>query len=172
VETCFRMHGSYLDRLMNAAEYVETFARTLLIAAGLVALGICLGYPAAGWIGGKFAAVLSCLPTERFVRPEPAFGIPATLAIAGDFTGAMESYERLMVDHPAEKQIYFRMLEIALGPLHATDYAEDVLRRGLENLPDEKVRGSLVRHYEALRHGESVAYLHLPADHSMTPRVL
>lgn len=150
--------------MIAAVEIVEAFARLLLLMAGLIALGIFLGYPAAHWVGRKFAEVLSCLPAERFLRPQPALGIPASMAIHGDFVGAMESYEGLLLDHPAEKQIYFRMLEIALGPLHAVDYGEAILRRGLGNLPDEKVRASLIRHYEALCHGESVALLHLPED--------
>lgn len=149
---------------MSAAEIVESFARILLLMAGLITLGICLGYPAAHWVGRKFAEVLSCLPTERFLRPQPALGIPASMAIHGDLAGAMESYELLLLDHPAEKQIYFRMVEIALGPLHAPEYGERILLRGLENLSDEKVRASLIRHYEALSHGESVALLHLPED--------
>ncbi len=138
----------------GTADFLLAFATLLLIAAGCVAAGIVTGYPAAHWFGQKLADLLSCLPTEKFVKSPPAYGIPASKAIRGDLDGAMESYELLLLDHPHDKQIYIRMLEIAFGPLHAPEYGENILQRGLENLPLESERAAIVSLSQALLSGE------------------
>ncbi|MES2661450.1 MAG: hypothetical protein V4689_22720 [Verrucomicrobiota bacterium] len=147
----------------NTAQFLLAFVKILLMVAGCVVIGICTGYPAAQWIGRKFAELLSCLPTEKFAKPQPAMGIPASKAIRGDLDGAMESYEQLLLDHPQEKQIYLRMLEIAFGPLHAPDYGEDILQRGLQNLTCASERAAILSLSQALISGDFRPFKYL--DH-------
>ncbi len=140
--------------MSGTAEFLEAFVKILLMVAGCVVVGIAAGYPAAHWIGRKFAEILSCLPMEKFAKPQPALGIPATKAIRGDLEGAVESYEELLLEHPQEREIYFRLLEIALGPMHSPEYGDDVLQRGLLNLTGESERLALLHFSQELRNDE------------------
>lgn len=140
---------------------LEAFPVVCLMVAIACAIGIATGYPAAHWIGQKFAEVLSCLPTEKFLKAPPALGIPATRAIRGDLEGAVEGYEDLLLEHPHEKEIYFRLLEIALGPMHASEYGDDVLQRGLMNLQGGSERLALLRFSQELKNGEFRPFKHL-----------
>ena len=146
---------------METAEFLLAFVKILLMVAGCVFIGICIGYPAAQWIGRKFAELLSCLPTEKFAKAPPAYGIPASKAIRGDLFGAMESYEQLLLDHPQDKQIYLRMLEIAFGPLHAPEYGENILQRGLKNLTRETERAVILSLTQELQSGQFMPFKYL-----------
>jgi hypothetical protein len=138
-----------------------------LMVAIVCTIAMLAGYPAAHWIGGRLADFLSFLPKEKFQKPQPALGIPATKAVRGDLHGAVEAYEELLVDHPHEQEIYCRLLEIVMGPLHLDEYAEDVLRRGLANLklPSEKV--VLINLSESIRSGSYHPFRHF--DPRQTP---
>ncbi|MEO5915309.1 MAG: hypothetical protein ABIS50_13835 [Luteolibacter sp.] len=149
---------------MDSVSFIQAFLVVLMMVTGCVVIGIATGYPAAHWIGRKFAELLSCLPTEKFAKAQPAYGIPASKAIRGDLEGAMESYEQLLLDHPQEKQIYLRMLEIAFGPLHAPEYGEDILQRGLKNLTGEADRAALYHLSLAIQNGEFTPFKYL--DHA------
>ena len=148
---------------MDPVSFIEAFARICIIVGILCTVGILVGYPAAHWIGGKMAAFLSCLPTEKFTKAPPALGIPASKAVRGDLTGAIEDYEKLLIDHPAEKEIYFRLLEITLGPMHMEQYGEEILQRGLQNLTCESERAALQKYSEAIRCGDYTPLRHF--DH-------
>ena len=147
----------------GTAEFLLAFVKILLMVAGCVVAGICAGYPAAQWIGRKFAEILSCLPTPKFSKAPPAYGIPASKAIRGDLAGAMACYEQLLLDHPQDKQIYLRMLEITFGPLHAPEYGENVLQRGLQNLTSESEQAAILSLSQALKSGDFTPFKYL--DH-------
>lgn len=143
--------------------FIEEVPRVCFLVAMTCAIGIIVGYPAAHWIGAKVGEILSCLPTDRFAKAPPALGIPASKAVRGDFDGAIEDYEKLLIDHPGEKEIYFRLLEITLGPMHMEQYGGDVLRRGLEKLTCETERTALLKYAEAIRRGDYTPLRHF--DH-------
>ena len=138
---------------MDAAEFLIAVAIIFLTVAGCVLFGIIAGYPTAHWISQKMAEILSCLPMEKFTKPQPALGIPATKVKRGDLQGAVESYEELLVDHPHEKEIYFRLLEIARGPMRSSEYAEEILQRGLLNLTRDSERRALLHFSQDLEDG-------------------
>ena len=145
---------------MDPVSFIETFARICMTVGIICTIAILAGYPAAHWIGGQLAALLSCLPTEKFTKAPPALGIPASKAVRGDLAGAIEDYEKLLIVHPAEKEIYFRLVEITLGPLHEEAYGEDVLQRGVKNLKCESERIALLKFAEAIRHGDFTPMRH------------
>jgi hypothetical protein len=144
--------------------FVEEVPKVTFMVAGVCTLGILLGYPAAHWIGKKLGDYLSFLPTDRFARPQPALGIPKAKAMRGDLEGAAAAYEELLLIHPQEKEIHFRLLEVALGGLRREDYAERVLRRGLENLKLAGDRDALVKLGDSIRHGEYHPFHHLEPE--------
>ena len=142
-------------------DFLEAFAKVCLMVGGICVVAILLGWPAAHWIGGKVATFLTFLPTEKFLKPQPALGIPATLAMRGDLHGAVAAYEELLLVHPHEHEIYFRLLEIVLGPLALAEYGDDVLCRGVANLPGESEKAALVRLAHELRDGSYKPFKHL-----------
>ena len=121
---------------------------------------ILCGFPAAHWIGGKMGEFISCLPTEKYAVAPPALGIPASKAVRGDLQGAVEAYEELLLVHPHEKEIYFRLLEIVLGPMAMEQYGEDVLQRGLRNLKSGPERLALISLADSIRGGEYHPFQH------------
>ena len=134
--------------------FIEHVPKVILMVCICCVIGIAIGYPAAQWLGAKFAEILSCLPKEKFSKPQPALGIPASKAVRGGLAGAVEGYEALLLTHPNEKDIYCRLLEILLGPMRLDDYGEDVLQRGVKNLATEGERLVLLKLSQSLRNGE------------------
>ena len=134
--------------------FIEHVPKVILMVCICCVIGIAIGYPAAQWLGARFAEILSCLPKEKFSKPQPALGIPASKAVRGDLAGAVEGYEALLLTHPNEKDIYCRLLEILLGPMRLDDYGEDVLQRGVKNLATEGERLVLLKLSQSLRNGE------------------
>ena len=134
--------------------FIEHVPKVILMVCICCVIRIAIGYPAAQWLGAKFAEILSCLPKEKFSKPQPALGIPASKAVRGDLAGAVEAYEALLLTHPNEKDIYCRLLEILLGPMRLDDYGEDVLQRGVKNLATEGERLVLLKLSQSLRNGE------------------
>jgi hypothetical protein len=140
---------------------LEAFGPLCLIIGGICLVAILLAYPFAHWIGRWVANFLTFLPSEKFLRPPPALGIPRTLALRGDLEGALEGYEKLLTAHPQHLEIYIRLLEIALGPLAMESYGEDILQRGLANVTEPSSRAALIRLAHELRCGEFKPFKHL-----------
>lgn len=132
-------------------------------------IGGAIGYPVAQWLGARFAEILSCLPKEKFSKPQPALGIPASKAVRGDLAGAVEGYEALLLSHPEEKEIYCRLLEIVLGPMKLDEYGEDVLQRGMQNLATDGERLVLLKLSQSLRNGEYHPFKYL--EHDAAPEI-
>lgn len=150
----------------------ELFPKVTFMVCGVCILGIILGYPAAHVIGKKVAEFLSFLPTERFTKAPPALGIPATKAMRGDLHGAVDSYEELLLSYPHEKEIYFRLLEVVLGPLKMEEYGENVLQRGLANLQGESERAALLNLSHAIRSGDYHPLQHLEPKPPLEVKIL
>ena len=144
----------------------------ILIVGICCAIGIAIGYPAAQWLGARFAEILSCLPKEKFSKPQPALGIPASKAVRGDLAGAVEGYEMLLLSHPEEKEIYCRLLEIVLGPMKLNEYGEDVLQRGMKNLTTDGERLVLLKLSQSLKNGEYHPFKYLENDGAPEIKIL
>ena len=144
--------------------FIEYIPRVILAVCICCVIGICVGYPVAKWLGARMAEILSCLPKEKFSEPQPALGIPASKAVRGDLAGAVAGYEALLVNHPKNKEIYCRLLEIVLGPMKLEDYGEDVLQRGMKNLTSEGEKLVLLRLSQSLRNGEYHPFKYLEYD--------
>ena len=149
--------------------FIEHVPKVILMVCICCVIGIAIGYPAAQWLGAKFAEILSCLPKEKFSKPQPALGIPASKAVRGDLAGAVEGYEALLLSHPKDKEIYFRLLEIVLGPMKLEDYGEEILQRGLENLATEGERLVLIKLSLSLRNGDYHPFKYL--EHDAPPEI-
>lgn len=147
--------------MLEEAQVYVGFAILLLIAGGCVLAGIAAGIPAAHWFGKKVADFLSFQPMEEFDKAQPAYGIASSKAMCGDLDGAMEFYEQLLLDHPREMEIYVRMLEITLGPMGGTAYAEDIMSRAMAALKVESDRVAIAKIFGMLRNGELRPFKHL-----------
>ncbi len=152
--------------------FIEYVPQVCLMVGLVAAIGIALGYPFAHLIGGRLAEFLSFLPREKFLKPQPALGIPATKASRGDLQGAVESYEELLLEHPHEREIYYRLLEIVMGPLHDEEYGEEVLRRGLANLKLESEKTVLLNLHDSIRSGSYHPFKHLDPQQQPVVRIL
>ena len=120
--------------------FIDQVPKVTCMVCGVCTLGILAGWPAALWIGRKMAEFLSGLPTARFVRPSPLFGIPRSMAMRGDLHGAVAKYEEMLLEYPAERELYYRLYEIVLGRLGDPSHAADILQRAMQNLPHEHDR--------------------------------
>ncbi|MES2921699.1 MAG: hypothetical protein V4819_09135 [Verrucomicrobiota bacterium] len=149
--------------------FLEYVPKVILLVCLCCVIGIAVGYPAAQWLGARFAEILSCLPKEKFSKPQPALGIPASKAVRGDLAGAVEAYEVLLLSHPEEKEIYCRLLEIVLGPMKLDEYGEDVLQRGMKNLATDGERLVLLKLSQSLRNGEYHPFKYL--EHDAAPEI-
>jgi hypothetical protein len=150
-------------------EILQALPIVILVVCICCVIGIAIGYPAAQWLGARIAGILSCLPKEKFSEPQPALGIPASKAVRGDLSGAVEGYELLLLSHPKEKEIYCRLLEIVLGPMKLDEYGEDILRRGMENLASDGERLVLIKLSLSLRNGEYHPFKYL--EHDAAPEI-
>lgn len=144
--------------------FIEHVPKVILLVCLCCVIGIAIGYPAAHWLGARLADILTFLPKDKFAEPQPALGIPASMAVRGDLEGAVAGYEALLLKHPKEKEIYCRLLEIVLGPMKLDDYGEDVLQRGLKNLATDGERLVLVKLGQSLRNGEYHPFKHFERD--------
>ena len=142
-------------------EILQTLPIVILTVCLCCAIGIAVGYPAAQWLGARCAEILSCLPKEKFSEPQPALGIPASKAVRGDLEGAVADYEALLLDHPANKELYCRLLEIVLGPMKREEYGEEILQRGIMNLANDGERLVILKLSQSLRNGEYHPFKHL-----------
>lgn len=131
-------------------------------------IGIATGYPVATWLGQRLADFLSFLPRERFEVAPPPLGIAASKAANGDLAGAVDSYQSMLVDHPGDREIYIRLIELLLGPLDRVERGEEILRQGLRHLSDPRDREVLVKVSAALRNGSHRPYRYL--DYHADPR--
>ncbi|RYD22493.1 MAG: hypothetical protein EOP88_07865 [Verrucomicrobiaceae bacterium] len=135
--------------------------KVIFMVCGVCTIGIIVGWFAAQVMGKKVADFLTFLPTERFATAPPAMGIPASKAMSGDLHGAVDSYEELLLKYPHDKEIYFRLLEVVLGPLKMEAYGENVLQRGFANLEKEADRKNLRDLCDAIRSGDYHPLQHL-----------
>lgn len=149
-------------------DFITSVALILVMVGGTVAIGIATGYPAAVWIGNRLGDFLSFLPRERFDVAPPPLGIAAAKAAKGDLAGAVDSYEEMLAEHPGDREIYIRLIELLLGPLDQVERGEEVLRQGLRELPDERDREVLVKVCAALKNGSHRPYRYL--DYHADPR--
>ncbi len=120
--------------------FIDQVPKVIFMVCGVCTLGILAGWPAAHWIGRKMAEFLSGLPTARFARPSPLFGIPRSMTMRGDLHGAVAKYEEMLLEYPAERELYYRLYEIVLGRLNDQSHAADILQRAMRNLPREHDR--------------------------------
>lgn len=150
-------------------DILQVLPFVILMVCTCCVIGIATGYPAAQWLGARLAEILSCLPKEKFSKPQPALGIPASKAVRGDLAGAVEGYEVLLLSHPEEKEIYCRLLEIVLGPMKLDEYGEDVLQRGMKNLATDGERLVLLKLSQSLRNGEYHPFQYL--EHDAAPEI-
>lgn len=152
-------------------EKIDLFTGIILIfvtIGGGTLIGIATGCPFATWIGNRVGDFLSFLPRERFEVAPPPLGIAASKAANGDLAGAVDSYESMLADHPGDREIYIRLIELLLGPLDREKRGEEILRQGLRQLPDERDREILVNVSAALRNGTHRPYRYL--DYHADPR--
>lgn len=159
-------------RSVAMLSFVEHFHKVTFMVAGVCALGIIVGYPVALLIGKKMAEFLTFLPTERFSKAPPALGIPATKVMRGDLHGAVDAYEKLLLTHPRDKEVYIRLLEVVLGPLKMEEYGENVLRRGLKNLRKKSDRQALKELCRAIRSGQYHPHQHLAPKPPLEVKIL
>lgn len=141
--------------------FLEHVPKVILLVCLCCVIGIAIGYVAAQWFGARLAEILTFLPKEKFAAPQPAMGIPASMAVRGDLEGAVAGYEALLLSHPKEKEIYCRLLEIVLGPMKLDDYGEEILQRGFRNLATAGERLVLLKLSEDLRNGGYHPFKHL-----------
>jgi len=141
----FESRGIRIHMEKEALEFLMNVAWTFIVMAGLCALGIAAGIPAARWMGSRVGHMLSCLSDAKFEGPCPLLGPAAAMAVRGNLKGAVDAYQKQLEEHPKEPEIYWRMLEILLGPLKDGERAREVLELACSNLENESSRSALIR---------------------------
>lgn len=154
----------------EALEFLIRLAWTFIAMAGLCSVGIALGIPAGRWIGNRIGHMLSGLSDAKFDAPCPLLGPAAAMAVRGDLNGAVDAYQKQLEDHPNEQEIYWRLLEILLGPLKDGERARAVLEQACENLDDESSRSAIVRLAADLDRGRYLPFGHLLGKDGRDPR--
>ncbi|MBI1816798.1 MAG: hypothetical protein HYR72_17605 [Deltaproteobacteria bacterium] len=119
-------------------------------------LGLACAIVAAIIIAAPLAA-LAAQPTGSLFFPrhagrnEPAYSIAEAKRKRGRYEEAIDAYQTIAEQFPAEALPYIAMMEIAAVNLHDRGRAEAIARRGLAILRDESSREELLRAHRALK---------------------
>jgi len=125
----------------------DGFARLLcsLFFAGILAVAI--GPPLCELMAEPIRGLF--YPVQRFDRPQPIYGAPASKRARGHYEDAIAGYKQLAVDYPEEIQPYLALIEIAAIDLKDPERARGFYRRGMTLFTDPGRRDVLSRHFEA-----------------------
>jgi tetratricopeptide (TPR) repeat protein len=119
-------------------------------------LGLACVVVAAVIIAAPLAA-LAAQPTgslffpRHAARREPAYSLAEARRKRGCYEEAIDEYQRIAEQFPAEVLPYIAMMEIASANLHDRERAAAIARRGLAMLRDEASRQELLRAHRTIK---------------------
>lgn len=89
-------------------------------------------------------------PLRRFDKPVPMYSVPMSKRVKGDYTGALEYYEKMEVEYPGDMEIYRGMLELLVLEMKDPAKASQVFQRALRSLKTTDKKDGLARIYHGM----------------------
>lgn len=134
-------------------------AAFLVIFAVLFA-AIILALPTTTWVSQRMANVLSFFSLERFRRPPPLLSKGDALAMRGEVYPAFNVFRRFLDHHPQDLEVYFRLIDLAFGPLQDAELGDAIIAYGVKRL-DKRGRRVIKERRNAIVLGELYPFKHL-----------
>ena len=142
------------------------FSDLPLLALGFLFMllgAVTLARPIASRCADAFISLL--LPTRRFNRKQPMYGIPESKRKNGFAQEAFDGFKKITEEYPQEVKAYILLIDVAVVDLKNTALAESVYAQGLATLRKPEAKTALTRMYEGIRTRITSAY-------DETPKVL
>jgi hypothetical protein len=130
-----------------------------LIFACLIVAAI-LAIPVASWISEKLAQVLSFFSREKFRKSPPILSKGDALAMKGEVYPAFTLFRKLLTKHPQDIEIYYRLIDLAFGPMQDVELGDAIIAFGVKRL-DKRPRRLIKERRNAIVLGELYPLKHL-----------
>ncbi|MGB0326210.1 MAG: hypothetical protein ACPGJR_01640 [Akkermansiaceae bacterium] len=144
---------------MNDALNQSPMAVFLVVFAVLMA-AILLALPTTHWISQRMANVLSFFSLEKFRRPPPLLSKGDALAMQGHVYPAFNVFRRFLDYHPQDIEVYFRLIDLAFGPMQNAELGDAIIAYGVKRL-DKRGRRVIKERRNAIVLGELYPLKHL-----------
>ncbi len=90
-------------------------------------------------------------PGKRSSHAPPMYSIPESNRAKGRYEEAMLGFEKIAETFPAEVKPYIEMIDMAIVNLKDPDRANEIFRRGVSVLQEDKDKEALATMYGAIR---------------------
>jgi hypothetical protein len=131
-----------------------------LVVFGVLMAAMILALPTTHWVSQRMANVLSFFSLEKFRRPPPLLSKGDALAMQGQVYPAFNVFRRFLDYHPENIEVYFRLIDLAFGPMQDAELGDAIIAFGVKRL-DKRGRRVIKERRNAIVLGELYPLKHL-----------
>ncbi len=142
------------------AELSQSPLAAFLVVFAVLIAAMVLAVPATHWVSQRMANVLSFFSLEKFRRPPPLLSKGDALAMQGQVYPAFNLFRRFLNYHPTDLDVYFRLIDLAFGPMQDPGLGDAIIAFGVKKL-DKRGRRVIKERRNAIVLGELYPLKHL-----------
>jgi len=121
----------------------------ILSSALLILAGVILASPLAELFSQSAGNLF--FPANRNTQPSPMYSIGEAKIRQGRYHEALEYYQQIAKDYPAEVEPHIQLMNLAFTYLGDRELGDSFYRAGLDQMKSERTKAMLTRMYEGLR---------------------